>query len=354
MRYFILALGVTSLAVLPQRACGDEPLIKLRRSIALNDGAVRAAAFSPDRQTVVACGDHFVQLFDLKTGDLLNRFDGHTDAVLSVTFSPNGKLLASSGKEKAIRLWDVNTGELKKVLPLYEFRLQQEQISRVVFLPDGKTLVSCSPNSRNQNQVQLWDVEKGWWTYRARMINPREPLDLAVSPDGKLIAVGEKPGIVLLWDVVQFGIQTHFPEDRQRFPSKEFRIHHDDEKPVSSVSFSPDSQRLVSSGWDNTARVWDVKTGRQLLKIDGPEKAKAVQAALYSPDGARIVSVTRDETIQIRDAANGRLLGSAIGSDKAVRGLAISPDGKLAATCGSEGVVKLWDLRLSTIEEIKR
>jgi WD40 repeat protein len=331
-----------------------EVRIKHRRSIELNDGAARSVVFSPDGRAVAACGDRFVQLFDLKTVKRLNRFDGHTDVILSVAFSRDGKLLASSGKEKAIRLWDVNTGEPEKVLPLYEFRFQQEQISRVVFLPDGKTLVSCSPNSKNQNQVQLWDVEKGWWTYRARMPNPREPVALAVSPDGKLIAVGEKPGIVLLWDVVQFGIQTHFPEDRQRFPSKEFRIHHDDEKPVSSVSFSPDSQRLVSSGWDKPARVWDVKTGRQLLKIDGPQEAKAVQAALFSPDGSRIILVTREETIQIRDAANGRLLGSAIGSDKAVWGLAISPDGKLAATCGSEGVVKLWDLHLSTIEEIKR
>lgn len=356
MHRFVPALIFAGLIVPTPEVYGGNELLQIthRHSIDLNDGNIRSVAFSPDGQTVAACGDRFVQLFDLKTVKRLRRFEGHTQAVLSVAFSPDGKLLASCGKEKAIRLWDVKTGEPGKVLPLDEFRFQREQISRVVFLPDGKTLVSCSPNSKGQNQVQLWDVEKGWWTYRARMPNPREPLDLAVSPDGKLIAVGEKPGIVLLWDVVKFGIRTRFPEDRQLFASNGFRIRHDDQKPVSSVSFSPDGQRLVSSGWDNTACVWDVKTGRQLLKIVGPREAKAVQAALFSPDGSSIIFVTREETIQIRDAANGRLLGSAIGSDEAVWGLAISPDGKLAATCGSEGVVKLWDLDLSTIEEIKR
>ena len=175
----------------------------------------------------------------------------------------------------------------------------------------------------------------------------REPLDLAVSPDGTMIAVGEKPGIVALWDVVQFGIQTRFPEDRTRRGAREFRIHHDDEKPVTSVDFSPDSQRLLSSGWDNTARVWDVKTGGLFLKLNGPKNAQAVQAALFSPDGSRIISVTRDETIQIWDATHGKLVTSVEGSDKAAGGLAISSGGKLVATWGDEGVIKLWDIQLA-------
>ncbi len=357
MRRFFLALSVVGIAVLPLRAHGGEssdenntgvaPRIKHRQSIALNDGTVRGVAFSPDGQTVAACGDRFVHLFDLKTGTRLQRLEGHTKAVLSVAFSPDGKLLASSSKEKAIRLWSLPTGTPGKVLRLDERRFQWEQISRVVFLPDGKTLVSCSLHAGNQNQFQLWDVEKRWWTYRVRIIT-RQPLDLAVSPDGKLIAVGEKPGIVALWEVVPSGLRTRFPEDRTRPHVRKFRMHHDNEQAVSSVAFSPDSRRLLSSGWDNTARVWDVNTGRLLLKLNGPQNAKAVQAALFLPDGSEIVSVTRDETIQIWDAAHGKLLASVDGSGKTVRDLAISPDGKLVATCGDNGVVKLWDVQLSS------
>lgn len=121
-------------------------------------------------------------------------------------------------------------------------------------------------------------------------------------------------------------------------------MQHDDEKAVTSVAFSTDGQRLVSSGQDNTVRVWDVETGRQLLRLNGPQDATPVQVARFSPDGSRVVSSTRDETIQIWDAVDGKLLVSVKGSDKAVLGLAISPDGKLAATCGESGMVKLWDI----------
>ena len=270
MHGFFLPLSLVGLAVLPLRAIGCEeaiskvrstdkntarpaptnnhPLIKHRRSIELNDGTVRSVAVSPDGQTVVAGGNRFVQLFDLKTGKNLRRFEGHTKEVLSVAFSPDSKLLASVGKqtmakETTVRLWDVHTEGPARVIRIKD-RFQRDRITRVAFLPDGKTLVTCSPNSRSQNQVQLVDVEKGWWTYRARVVNPREPLDMAVSADGKLIAVGDKLGVVALWEVVEFGIRTRFPEDRNRHKhARYFRMHHDDDKPVSSVAFSPDSQR---------------------------------------------------------------------------------------------------------------
>jgi WD40 repeat protein len=350
MNRLLLMLSVPCLAAIQSWAHGDpgqsaKVRIKHRRSIELNDGTARSVAFSPHGQMVVACGDLFVQLFDLNTGENLMRFEGHTKAVLCVVFSPDGKLIASSSEDSTVRFWPVQTGKPIRVLRVKEGF--SDPINRVVFSPDGKMLVTCSPNSINQNQVQLVDVEKGWWTYRARTINPREPLGLAMSPDAALIAVGEKPGIVALWEVAEFGIETRFPEDRSRIHFDKFRMHHDDEKAVSSVAFSSDSQRLLSSGWDNTARAWDVKSGRMLLKLNGPKNAKAIQAALFWPDDSRIISVTREETIQVWNAADGKLLANGEGSDKAVSGLALSSDGKLAATFGSEGVIKLWDVRIA-------
>lgn len=371
MHGFFLPLSLVGLAIFPLRAIACEEfvsevrsaaknnskptatnshcLIKRRRSIELNDGTVRSVAVSPDGKTVMAGGNRFVQLFDLKTGKTLRRFEGHRKEVLSVAFSPDGKLLASVGKqamanETTIRLWDVHTEGPARVIRIKD-RFQRDRITRVAFLPDAKTLVTCSPNSRGQNQVQLVDVEKGLWTYRARVVNPREPLDMAVSPDGKFIVVGDKLGVVALWEVAEFGIRARFPEDRNRHRhARYFRMHHDGDKPLSSVAFSPDGQRLVSSGWDNTTRVWDVKTGRLLLKIAGPNDAEGFAGTVFSRDGDSIFSVTKDERIQMWDAANGKLLATVKGSDQSVQGLRISPDGNVLATFGSRGVVELWEI----------
>ncbi len=344
MHRCLLALSIAALAVLPLQAYAGEALSRIKhiRSIEPGDGIIRSVAFSPDGKMVAACGDRLVQLFDLNTGKHLKRFEGHTKAVLSVAFSPDGKLIASSSKDTTVRLWPIEPGNSVRVLRLRKGF--SDPINCVVFVPDGKTLVTCSPNSISQNQVQLVDVEQGWWTYRARMDNPREPLDLAVSPDGKLIAVAEKPGIVALWEVVPFGIRTRFTKDRTRRRPNEFRMHHDDEKAVSSVVFSSDSRKLLSSGCDNTIRLWEAETGRQLLKITGSRDVQGFAGAVFSRDHGSIISVSKDETIQMWDAANGKLLASLKGSDESAGGLEISPGGDILATFGSRGIIELWEI----------
>lgn len=170
-------------------------------------------------------------------------------------------------------------------------------------------------------------------------------MDMVVSADGKMIAVGDRAGVVALWDVVAFGIRARFSEDRNRHKkAKYFRMFHDGDVPVLSVAFSPDSQRLVSSGQDNTIRVWNVKSGRELLKIDGPKKDQGFRGAVFSHDGGSLISVTKDETIQMWDSVNGTLQASVKGRDGAVQGLRISPDGQTLATFGSRGRVEFWEI----------
>ena len=368
MKNLFLVLSVAAFAVLPLRAYGAEgfisaarstqpsstspapsnhPLIKHRQSIELNDGTVRSVAFSPDGEMLACGGNRDVHLFRVDDGSRLRRLRGHTASVRCVAFSRDGKMLASGSEDTKIRLWDTQSGKLRKVLKQFRGFVP---VNGVAFTPNGRTLVSCSSRNSGNSYLWIWDVANGWWEYMAQTVWPRFPLHLAVSPDGTLICVGEFPGNVALYEFAKFGVRERFVREQARQARGKpqgFHMHHDENKEVSSVTFSPDGQTILSSAWDNTVRLWDVKTGRQMLKISGSKDEKGFAGAVFSPDGSRIISVARDETIRMWDVANGKLLAALKGKGKSVRGLAISPDGSILATCGGEGVVKLWDIQFA-------
>ena len=334
---------------MPARSNG--PIIKHSQSIPLNDGTVQRVAFSRDGRTVAACGRRFVHLLDLKTGERVQRFAGHKSIVTCLAFSPDGKLLASGSKDRTIRLWDVGrignignpsreqNGQRVHVLNEGLNDRIRQLVTCLAFLPDGKTLASNS-----STYIRFWDVGSARWEQRIRTGYLKGCSCVAVSPDGKLCAVGGElaldeaegeVGQVTLY-AVDFGL-------RRLFTRK-----HEGQALVQHVAFSPDGTRLLSSGRDNTARVWDVKTGRQSLKLTGPSEPTEIVAGLFFPDGAGIISVAFGETVQLWDASDGHLMVTAKGGDTGVRGLAISPDGKTLATCGEHRVINSADATISS------
>jgi WD40 repeat protein len=201
----------------------------------------------------------------------------------------------------------------------------------VAFFPDGKRLVSGSESASHLYDFRLWNVAAGRWDYRIREHHAKGSSCIALSADAARCAVAGNAGLLTLYKV-KFGLAVLF------------RLEHEENKPVSSVAFSPDGRRLMSSSQDNTIRVWDVETGRELSKLNGPPDAMGIQAARYLPDGSAIVSVTRSGTLQVWALERRAVLATAACSDREVRGLAVSPDGSIVATCGQDGLIKLWDV----------
>ncbi len=316
---------------------GAEPFsIDLRRNIHPGDGALNGVAFSPDSTVIAAGGTRFAHVLDAKTGERLHRLEGHTATVTSIAFSPDGKLLASASMDKTIRLWEVRSGNQIKVLQGGKFPVEDVPRTGVAFFPDGKMLASCGADEN----VILWDIETGLGEYRART-NGTKSVYLALTPDGKRCAVAGGPNRYHLDDFagqisaykLRYGLQPLW------------RGKHEGDEAATHVAFSPDGTKLVSSGGDNTVRVWAADTGRLLTTLNGPIGSRAIQSAVFSPDGAHILSVTQDETIQHWNATEGNLLATTKGSDPGVRGAALSPDGKTFITCGEDKLIKLWDLR---------
>jgi energy-coupling factor transporter ATP-binding protein EcfA2 len=163
-------------------------------SVNYHKASIRSVTFSPDGKTLASGsddGDNTIRLWDVETGTSRRELKGHSRAVSSVAFSPDGKTLASGSGDNTIRLWDVETGTSRRELKGYS-----SWVNSVAFSPDGKTLASGSVD----NTIRLWDVETGT-SRRELKGHSSYVLSVAFSPEGKTLASGSEDNTIRLWDV---------------------------------------------------------------------------------------------------------------------------------------------------------
>ena len=149
----------------------------------------------------------------------------------------------------------------------------------------------------------------------------------AYSPDGKRIVSASMDNTIRIWDA-ETGRQIGKPLEGHT-------------EWVKSAAFSPDGKRIVSAAWDGTIRIWDAKTGKQIgQSLEG----NVINSAAFSPDGKRIVSASQLGTIQIWDAKTGRQIGKPLeGPSSAVYSASFSPDGKRIVSASMDNTIRIWD-----------
>jgi WD40 repeat protein len=299
-------------------------------------------AYSPDGKLLASCGKNASIILWDATGKDVRTLIGHVGTVYAAAFSPDGKLLASAGEDQKVRIWSVPDGKELRVCTGHT-----SSVYNVAFSPDGKTIASAS--GITDCTVKLWNAETGQ-LIRTLSGHTDRVLGVAFSPDGSRLATacgttggrGAAGGEVRVWDV----------------PSgEELYTLHTHTAGVLTIVFSPDGKRLAGACLNGGVRVWETASGKETLVLEGHAKGTEVYFVAFSPDSRLLASCggkwdddKKAGEVKLWDLTEGRELMTLPGYLTNVWSLAFSPDGKSLATAMGKwngddgGGVRVWDL----------
>ncbi|MEO6253083.1 MAG: caspase family protein [Ferruginibacter sp.] len=329
------------------------------------DIAVSDIDVSGDGSTIITATSNVAKLWDAKTCQLSVTYQGDTYSVTNSEFSPNGKKILTATDGAYVRLWDPGQGKLE-----YVFQGGQGRLNGAHFSVDGEkiliascnvaeiwdannaklldqfkgfkscvTSIELSPDGQKLLTTAFWDDIPKIWDIKTKSVlqlkghDNKWGTDAIFSPDGKLVltstgTLGDKK--VRLWDAST---------------GKTLQILEGHNFGIRKAVFFPDGSKVITTADDNTAKVWDVNSGKLYYQLEGSIRVNSIE---FSPDGKKLL-ITSDSLASVRDAESGQLLIQLKGHTNWISNALFFPDGNSILTVSSDGSVKIWDAATGTM-----
>jgi WD40 repeat protein len=283
---------------------------------------VHSVSFSPDGRYLASGGaGGTVRIWELDGAKVVQTLPGHTGFVASAAFSPaNPAWIASAGSDKQLVLWDWRTGEKIHSWPA-DAVLANGMAYAVAFSPDGLRLAAPGENG----EVIVREAATGREVFRLPG-HEQVARCVAFSPDGRWVATGSPQGIVRLWDATSGKLVESIGPPGP---------------PVSGVSFSRDGTRLAAAYVHGFVGVWD--TGNRRV-ISFYRAGIPVMAGLaFHPNSERLFTGGSDRLVTVSEPVTGRQVLVFRELARRCSCLALSADGNRLAAASRNGIVHVWD-----------